>query len=180
MRKNEFIEKMNNYIAYAQGEHKNDGANGTSYEMAVKVALGNYNGQLKSKAGTMDTRKGGHSVEIKSGCGELATLNENGEIITTIFKRDIIIYAPFYEAGDDVFCTSYVLTTEDFFSALEKANLIRTKVSSAMNKKKQNGEPWYYDRMAIQSFKNSQKATDRWLDALEECGMDLKSWLEEL
>lgn len=180
MRKNEFIEKMNNYITYAQGEHNNDGANGTSYEMAVKFALGNYKGQLKSKAGIVDTRKGGYSVEIKSGCGELATLDEDGKIINTVFKRDIIVYAPFYEAGDDVFSTSYVLTTEDFFKALEEANLIRTKVSSAMNKKKQNGEPWHYDRMAIQSFKNSQKAINRWLNALEEYGMDLKSWLEEL
>lgn len=180
MKKTEFIEKMNNYITYAQGEHNNDGANGTSYEMAIKLALGNYKGQLKSKAGIVDTRKGGYSVEIKSGCGELATLNENGEIINTVFKRDIIIYAPFYEAGDDVFLTSYVLTTDDFFEALEQAHLIRTKVSSAMNKKKQNGEPWYYDRMSIQSFKNSQKAIDRWLNALDEYGVDLKSWLEEL
>ena len=180
MKKNDFLTKVSNYVAYAQGEHRNDGANGTSYEMAVKVALGNCNGQLKSRAGIVDTRKGGYSIEIKSGCGELATLNEDGEIVSTVFKRDIIVYAPFYEAGDDVFCTSYVLTTEDFFKALEEARLIRTKVSSAMNKKKQNGETWYYDRMSIQSFKNSQKATDRWLDALEMYGTDLRSWLEEL
>lgn len=180
MRKSEFLEKVNNYTAYAQSENRNSGANGTSYEMSVKLALGNYKGQLKSKAGVVDTRKGGYSIEVKSGCGELATLDENGKIINTVFKRDIIIYSPFYEAGDDVFQSSYVLTTEDFFKALEEARLIRTKVSSAMNKKKQNGEAWYYDRMSIQSFKNSQKATNRWLDALETYGTDLKSWLEEL
>lgn len=180
MKKAEFIERMNNYIEYAKGEHNNDGANGTSYEMAVKLALGNYKGQLKSKAGIVDTRKGGYAVEIKSGCGELATLDENGKIINTVLKRDIIIYAPFYEAGDDVYSTSYVLTTEDFFEALEQAHLIRTKVSSAMNKKKQNGEPWHYDRMSIQSFKNSQRAMNRWLNALEEYGTDLASWLEQL
>lgn len=188
MSKKDFLEKVSAYTEYAKNVDvhtmpkagTNSGCHGVSYELAVKVAMCNYGSKGKAKAGAVDTRKAGYNVEIKSGCGELATVDADGKIISTVFKSDIVVYAPFYEPEDDVFGVSYVMTTEDFFGALEQAGLIRKKVSSAMNKKKQAGESWHYDRLAIQSYTNSKKATARWLDALEEYGMSLDEWLDSI
>lgn len=185
MKKNEFIAKVNAYNEYAKSvdchvkpeKGMANGADGRSYEITVKLYLGNYK-SFVAGAGKADTTKKGLKIEIKSGCGELGVLDVNGKLKSMVKKSDYVFYSPFYTAGDTVEESTYVLTSEDFFTALEEAGLIRKKVSSSMNKVKKSGGDWYYDRLAIQSYMNSKKALNRWLDALDTYGMTVEDWKE--
>lgn len=182
MKKDDFLKAVSNYEDFARtvNAHSKDahnGAWGTLLELEIKKSLNNTR-QLKSGAGKVDTRKKGFKIEIKSACGELATLDENGEMVTSIFKNDFIIYAPFYEPDDDIFTCCYVLTIDGFKKALESANMIRQKMSTNMSKRKKAGLPYYNDRLAIQSFTNSKKKTAAWLTALDENGISLEEWFE--
>lgn len=188
-RQKEAFERLNNYMAYATrvDVHQvptkgvNSGANGRAFEQAVKVALHNYRSKGITAANRADTIKkiDGviQSIEIKQGAGELATLNEYGEIVTTIFKRDLIVYAPEYEASDNVLQTAYVMSTNTFMKVLDEAGLIRYKKTSSMTKR--DKEEQYNDRMAIQTFTNSQKKLNLFYDLLEENGAKLGTWLKE-
>lgn len=188
-KQDEFIEKLRVYQAYTDTQSgkihdvptqgTNCGAEGRCFEMAVKAYLGNYRSKGVAKAGYTDTRKFGQSIEIKSGCGELGIVNENGDIIKTVFRHNIIIYTPDYQAGDDVGKTSYVLTTSNFLQALSECELIRYKTSTFMSRQKAQGLPFYKDRIAIQSFRNSNRKSDLWLDALENYGISLEKWVAE-
>ena len=182
MKKDEFLKAVSNYENFAKtvNAHSKDahnGAWGTLLELEIKKSLNNTR-QLKSGAGKVDTRKKGFKIEIKSACGELATLDENGNMVTSVFKNDLIIYAPFYEPDDDIFTCCYVLTIDGFKKALESANMIRQKMSTNMSKRKKAGLPYYNDRLAIQSFTNSKKRTAAWLTALDENGISLEEWFE--
>lgn len=187
MRKAEFLKKIESYTEYAKNTNvhvkptkdTNSGAWGRLYEMLAKENLDNYR-TLVSAAGKFDTTKKGYKIEIKSGCGELGVLDVNGKLKSVVKKSDYVFYSPFYAPGDTFEESTYVLTSEDFFTALEEAGLIRDKVSSAMNKKKQAGENWYPDRKAIQSYMNSKKALNRWLDALDTYGMTVEEWKEKV
>ena len=186
MRKNNFekqLERLNTKAEsinpYIRPTKKVDsGINGKLFEAEIKKALSNTNGKAVSSPTRADSRKWGMSHEIKTGCGELAILDENGDVVKWVFNSDIIIYAPFFEAGDDVEMCSYVLRPDDFHKALIEANLIRKKVSTPMNSEKQEGNEWYYDRMAIQTYKNSNKAINRWYDALEKYGIPFGDYLK--
>ena len=153
------------------------GVNGKLFEAEVKKALNNTKGKAVSSQMRIDTMKWNMRHEVKSGCSELAMLDENGNIIKWVFNSDVIIYAPFFEAGDDVKMCSYVLKPEDFHKALVEANLIRLKATTPMIKRKKSGEEWFYDRMAIQSYK-SNRAINRWYDALEKYGIPLGEYLK--
>ena len=182
MKKEEFLKELSGYENFARtvDVHKRDahsGAWGTLLELEIKKSLNNTR-QLKSGAGKVDTRKKGLKIEIKSACGELATLDENGKMITSIFRNDLVIYAPFYEPDDDIFTCCYVFTIDGFKRALESANMVREKMSTNMCKRKKAGMTYYNDRLSIQSFTNSKKRTAAWLTALDENGISLADWFE--
>ena len=182
MKKEEFLKEVSGYENFARtvNAHARDahnGAWGTLLELEIKKSLGNTR-QLKSGAGKVDTRKKGLKIEIKSACGELATLDESGKMITSIFKNDLVIYAPFYEPDDDIYTCCYVLTIDGFKRALESANMVREKMSTNMCKRKKAGMTYYNDRLSIQSFTNSKKRTAAWLAALDENGISLADWFE--
>lgn len=191
MKRQEQIEKLRKelgkYAEYAilNNAHQipkkgiNSGSDGRLYEPLVKLSLGNYRFNGVAKAGYTDTRKLGELFEIKQGCGELGVIDEKGEIVSSVFSKDMIIYAPDYRVGDDVRYVSWVFTTTSFFQALESCGLIRVKTSSYMNRRKQEGMEWYPDRIAIQSYKNSRKKFEAWQDAMEKYGKPLDEWLEE-
>ena len=173
-RLNAKAESINPYVRPTK--QIDSGVNGKLFEAEVKKALNNTRGKVVSAQTRVDTTKWNMRHEIKSGCGELAVLDENGNIKKWVFNSDIIIYAPFFEAGDDVKMCSYVLKPEHFHKALIEANLIRLKATTPMIKRKKSGEEWFYDRMAIQSYK-SNRAINRWYDALEKYGIPLGEYL---
>ena len=190
MKKQETIKKVNEYLRYANSvdvhviptKKVNSGAHGRAYEQAVKLAMGNYRFNGIANPGAVDTIKKVNgkkaTFEIKSGCGELANLDANGNIINSVFKRDYIIYSPEYTPTMNVLKSSYVLTGCDFLDALRECNLIRFKKSSNMTK--QPKELQYNDKMAIQSFTNSNKKLNQWYDALATYGTRLDKWIEKM
>lgn len=198
MKKIEFVAKATQYTEYAKtvDVHQkptvgvNSGAHGATFEMAVKMALGNTKGNhLKSKAGNVDTRKKRQNVEIKSGAGELAKINELGKVSGLIngfydlesdelqienIAKGWVIYAPEYTPGQNVENVSYVMTAEDFVKAILQAGMLRKKLSTA-GKKSGKTAP---DRLTLQSFTNSIKKSNAWYDALEDFGMGFSEWVE--
>ena len=189
MKKQETIKKVNEYLTYAKNvnvhviptKKVNSGAHGRAYEQAVKLAIGNYRFNGIANPTAVDTTKKINgkkaTFEIKTGCGELGNLDVNGNIINSVFKRDYIIYSPEYTPEMDVLKASYVLKGCDFLDALRECGLIRYKKSSNMIK--QPKELQYNDKMAIQSFTNSNKKLNQWYDALATYGTRLDKWLSE-
>ena len=126
------------------------GSIGKLYEAHVKAFLGNTRGALVSAQGRVDTRFHGYAVEVKQGASGLEMFFD-GHVI------DYVVYCPDFQIGDDVTRVSYVLTRDGFVEALEQAGMIRTKRGS-------DG----IERKAMQSYKNSNKKYNAWLDALDE------------
>lgn len=204
MKKIEFVGKVNEYTEYAKTvnvhqkpiEGVNSGAHGTTFEMAVKVELGNVHGNhLKSKAGRVDTTYKRQSIEIKSGAGELCKINEDGtisglfkglyipenketkqeeQILIESYSNGYVVYAPEFEPGDAVKQIAYAMTVENFVKAVISAGMLRKKTST-FSRRKGKTNP---DRLTLQSFRNSIKKTDAWYDALENYGMTFGEWLE--
>ena len=191
MRKTEKLNMIANYCTYAakvnvhQKVHKglNCGADGRAFEMVIKAAMGNFRFDGVAKAGRTDTTKkiDGKQVtfEIKTGCGELGILDESGNIVKTCLTADYVIYAPQVFHDSDYLKQAYVMSAEDFIQGLSDCGLVRRKASSNMNTRKKNGQDWYYDRLAIQSFLNSGKATDRMYEMLDTHGVRYDKWLKE-
>lgn len=183
MLKNEFLEKITKYLEYAKSvdvhqkpeKGLNSGAWGRAYEQIAKEYFHVYD-SLVSSAGKFDIETERFKIEIKTGCGELGVVDEHGNMTSIIKECDYVFYSPFYAPGDTFEESTYVLTSKAFFDALETAGMIRPKASSLMTRRKQMGEPWYYDRKSIQSYMNSKKKLNCWLDALEEFGMTVEEW----
>lgn len=156
------------------------GLHGKDFETQVKYLLGNTNGRCISRNGRIDTRKTINgkltTIEIKSGCGEIATLNEFGETVTSILNSDLIIYAPEYSPEYSVEQQAFVLEVDDFMEVLNNCGLTRLKKSSAQYKLDENEQ--FYDKMTIQSFTNSQRKTNLFYDYLEQYPT-LKEWKEQ-
>lgn len=176
---NDYAMKVNPHVIPTKGI--SSGTHGRAFEASVKVFFGNYrfsgivakagkNDMIKKIDGTMA------SFEIKTGCGELATLDENGDIISTVFTKDYIVYCPEYDPSIPAEFQSYVLTADNFFDAVKSAGLIRRKKSSAMCKRP--AELQYYDKLAIQTFTNSNKKYDCFLEMLEFHGESLVKFIE--
>lgn len=159
----------------------NSGAHGNAFERAVKLELGNYRFKGTAKRGHYDSTKkidgNRYRIEIKQGAGELATLDENGNIIHSELTADLFIYAPEYDPNFDVIYQAYVLTTDNFIACIKAARLTRLKKSTAQYRRPEDER--YYDRLAIQTFTNSKKAMERLYNALEEYGQPLNKWLVE-
>lgn len=203
------IEQVKKYAEYAKAEqiHQqalkdceiNFGAAGRCCEMLVKLALNNYNFKGVSEPAKTDTVKKVNgklaSIEIKTACGEIATIT-NGEFkisserTTAEYRNncfdtakirnkattaDYVVYIPEPDLDFPVEYQAYVLTGKDFEYILKSLGLIRFKQST--NGKNQGYD--FYDRFAIQSFKNSKKKYEGFYSMLEELGTSLDLWIEE-
>lgn len=161
-----FMDVMKGYSVKAKGCHVrptkgvDNGAGGKLAETFVKMLLENTRGKGISPAGKgYDTIKKINgkmtTVEIKSGCGELARIIDG----VPVFKSaKYICYCPISGITD---IKSYrVFKTETFISLLEGAGLLRLKISTAEYKtaKLENRQP-KHDRITIQTFSTSAKKT---------------------
>ncbi len=166
--KKDLIARMDNYIEWAgkQNPHVvptkeiSSGSHGRAFEVAIKKALGNYRSKdLVAMPGKADTiKKFGNAmvrIEIKSGCGELAQLDAQGNICKSILDSDVVIFCPYFIPKRDATIQSYVMPSTTFYTILKELGLIRFKKSTAMTKAPKEAQ--YYDRMTIQSFRNSAK-----------------------
>lgn len=179
MKKNEIINNFVNYRNYTITNNchvkptkgVNSGNAGRTAELAVKLALNNYRG---AKGVTGATRKDTFktldgivtSFEIKSGCGVLANIDENGNYYGTMLKSEYVIYIPEYNPLLPVTIQAYVLLVQDFIEILQEVGLIRLKMSGAQYNNGQRKEGAFYDRLTIQTFNNSKKKTAQLYDAL--------------
>ena len=179
MKKTEIINNFVNYRNYTKANNChvkpttgiNSGNEGRTVELAVKLALDNYRGaQAISAATRKDTFKSLDGVktsfEIKSGCGVLANIDENGNYYGTMLKSEYVIYVPEYDINLPVTCQAYVLLVEDFIEILQEIGLIRLKMSGAQYCNGQRKEGAFYDRLTIQTFKNSKRKTALLYEAL--------------
>lgn len=179
MKKNEIITNFANYRNYTQNTNyktkpikgTNSGCGGRTFEYACKLAIGNYKGAAHiSAAKQKDTFKSldgdKASFEIKSGCGVLANIDENGKYYGAMMKSEYVIYCPDYDENLPVYCQAYVLPVQDFIDILQDLGLIRLKMSGAQYANGERKSGAFYDRLTIQSFKNSKKKTAAFYDAL--------------
>ena len=185
------------YLAYAMtvDVHKkpqrgtNSGAEGRAFERAVNFYLGLYDRSEKVQgAGMFDSVKYGIingkkkriSIEVKTGAGTLATLDENGNILTSpLFKSDFVAYTPQFYPDLDLENQVLFFETSVFIDILKKHGLIRRKISGKMNAQKKSGGNWYYDILSIQSFKNSKKKYRAFTSDLFFEGMPFNDFVEE-
>lgn len=180
MTKKEIINNFINYRNYAINTNynvkptkgTNSGCGGRTFEYAVKLALGNIKGAAHISAAaqkdTVKTLEGlKKSFEIKSGCGVIANINESGEYYGAMLKSDYTIYCPEYDETAPVFVQAYVIPTTDFIAMLQDLGLLRLKMSGAQYENGAKKDGAYYDRLTIQSFKNSKRKTAALYEALE-------------
>lgn len=185
------------YLAYAMTAdiHKkpqrgtNSGAEGRAFERSVNFYLGLYDRSEKVQgAGAFDSVKYGIingkkkriSIEVKTGAGTLATLDENGNILTSpLFKSDFVAYTPQFYPNLDLENQVLFFETSVFIDILKKHGLIRKKISGKMNTQKKSGGNWYYDILSIQSFKNSKKKYHAFTSDLFFEGMTFNDFVEE-
>lgn len=160
------------------------GKDGQVFEYMVKLAIGNTNFIGIAKQGEVDTRKKIDDkmlkIEIKQGAGELATLNRDGSIKTSILKSDLIIVTPIYSLKKpDVLECAYVFDTEDFINLVDELGLIRYKTSSNQLRKAKSDSSYikYHDKMTLQTLSNSPTRLGEYEEALAEYGIRLDKWL---
>lgn len=179
-----FMNVMKDYSVKAKGCHVkptkgiDNGAGGKLAETFIKLLLENTRGRGVSAAGSgYDTMKKIHgkmaTIEIKSGCGELAKI-VNG---IPVFKTaKYICYCPI-SGITDIKCYK-VFETEVFISLLENAGLIRLKTSTAEYRtaKIENRLP-KHDRLTIQTFSNSAKKMAL-MDDIMSMGMSVNSFFD--
>ena len=185
------------YLAYAEAvnvhqkptEGINNGAEGRAFERAINYEFGLLDRSKSVQgAGIFDTvkyatingKKKRISIEDKTGAGTLATLDENGDILTSPFlKSDFVVYTPRFYPSYDVKKQALFFETAVFLDILKKHGLIRKKVSGKMNTQKKRGGNWYYDILSIQSFKNSKKKYHAFTQDLFFEGMTFNDFIEE-
>jgi hypothetical protein len=152
-------------------------------ELAIKTAIKKINGEFKT-------------IEVKVGCGELATILSkefklmNGKRTTAEFRNakfdelpkrnncfesDFVVYLPEPDLDFPVEYQAYVLDTSDFEWILRSMGMIRYKQTTEL--KNRGGD--YYDRFAIAEFKNSEKRYNGFYQLIEEYGTSFDLWLEE-
>lgn len=155
-----------------------NGAGGKLAEIFIKLLLENTRGKGISPAGVgYDTMKKIHgkmaTVEIKSGCGELARMIEG---VPVYKSAKYICYCPI-SGITDIKCYK-VFETNTFISLLENAGLIRMKISTAEYKAaKIENRPPKHDRITIQTFSNSAKKTAL-MDDILSMGMSVNEFFD--
>lgn len=164
MNKKEYFEALAGFKDYAnsvniyhkpiKGESCHFGAVGYVYQGEVGVFLGFTRGQLGHRKGDEDNRadfiSGGLCLETKHNCSMV-------DVLFSRKKVDYVSYCPDYRVGDPVELVSYVMSKDNFITVLEKAGLLREKVDSKG-----------CHHVAIQSYKNSKKKYELFLDLLDE------------
>lgn len=186
------IDKINAYRDYAKHHNcyvtpkkgTNSGSDGRMNELAVKMCLNNYrfNGIVAS-AKSIDTTKkiNGKMVkfEIKTGCGTLAVIDRNGDIVTSpTLKSDYIIYTPEYLNSQPVCKQAFVFPVQVFLMVLNDCGLLRYKYSGQQYEINKNGEKVrkadaYHDKLTIQTYLNSKKKTALFYSKIAEYGIRL-------
>lgn len=189
MTKKEFIEKTAKYANYASGFDfrqvgVNNGSIGRLVEAVAKIGFKNFRGRLVSAQGRIDTYKNVNgkrcTFEIKTGSGELATLNPDGSIKKSVFNNDYVIYcyrleidfsADFSEIVEQIIEQLYIINMNDFKDLLDDLNLIGAKYSSAMTKKP--APQRYYDKLSIKpmSAEKRTKCRENFINAYESIGI---------
>lgn len=177
-----FMSMMKGYSEKAKNCHikptkgVDNGAGGKLAEAFIKMLLENTKGKCVSSAGSgYDTKKKIQgkmaTVEIKSGCGELAKIIDGNPIFKS---AKYICYCP-YSGITDI--KGYrVFETDTFISLLENAGLIRLKISTAEYKAARIEErPPRHDRITIQTFSNSAKKTAL-MDEIMSVGMSINDF----
>ena len=183
----EYAERVNVHQKPVEGV--NSGAEGRAFERAINYEFGLLDrSKSVQNAGAIDTvkyatingKKKRISIEDKTGAGTLATLNENGDILTSpLFKSDFVVYTPQFYPSYDVKKQALFFETSVFLDILKNNGLIRKKTSGLMSVIKKNGGAWYYDIMSIQSFKNSKKKYRAFTTDLFFEGMTFDDFVEE-
>ena len=162
-----------------QGDGIDRGRVGKTFESAVKTFLGNFVKAAISKQGKDDctiTRANKKRVacEIKSGAGELASIDANGTIHWGFNLNGMFIYAPVYDATQPVETQAFVFeNAQDFITMLTDANLTRFKYSTAMNRKPK--EARFHDKITIQSLSSTGRY-NKMYDICEQYGTLLANW----
>ena len=185
------------YLAYAEAvnvhqkptEGINSGAEGRAFERAINYEFGLLDRSKSVQgAGVFDTvkyatingKKKRISIEDKTGAGTLATLDENGDILTSpLLKSDFVVYTPRFYPTYDVKKQALFFETAVFLDILKNNGLIRKKTSGKMTAQKKSGANWYYDIMSIQSFTNSKKKFQAFTSDLFFEGMTFDDFVEE-
>lgn len=191
MKKRDVLEARNAYkaetIAMSDAVHTRPvlgdgidrGREGKTFEGEVKSYIGNYSKATISKQGKTDctiTLSNGKRVkcEIKNGGGELATINADGTMKWGFSLGGMFIYAPVYDATQPVEKQAYVFeSAETFVNGLADRNLIRSKYSTAMNRRAKADR--YHDKITIQSLSSAGRY-NKMYDYCEECGTLLANW----
>lgn len=191
MKKQDVIKARNNYKAETiamsnviftkpvQGDGIDRGRVGKTFESAVKSFFGNFVKAAISKQGKDDctvTRSNKKRVacEIKSGAGELASVNANGIIHWGFNLNGMLVYAPVYDATQPVERQAYVFeSAAEFITLLTEANLTRFKYSTAMNRKPK--EARFHDKITIQSLSSAGRY-NKMYDICEQYGTLLANW----
>lgn len=161
------------------GDGIDRGRNGKTFESEVKSYLKNFKKAEISRQGVNDgtiTLSNGKRVpyEIKNGGGELATINANGTMKWGFNLKGLFFYAPVYDATQPVEKQAYVFeSAETFVNGLADRNLIRSKYSTAMNRRAKADR--YHDKITIQSLSSAGRY-NKMYDYCEECATLLANW----
>lgn len=126
-------------------------------------------------------------IEIKQGGSQTATLDEEGNIVTSeIRKSDFVCYHPRFipEVGKDPVdiatreCVFF--TRDEFFDILARFNALRLKVNGTQEKNRKAGLPYYKNAEAIQSMYNKKSLGrfNAWCDTLYFEGMDFQTFCQ--
>ena len=187
MKKSENLRKVKAYIEYAKSldvhqvptKGVNSGAIGRALEMKIKNDLGNYHFNGISSSRRNDTMKNGYKIEIKTAAGELANIDEYGNITSPLFSSDYIIYAPFPCLDFELDKMFIVCKADEFYTRVQEANITRLKMSTAMSKNVflADDEKWK-DRISLQF--NSVKKENALLDILDEIGIGYEEFKLEV
>lgn len=167
------------YTRPVLGDGVDRGRVGKTFESAVKTFLGNFIKAAISKQGKDDctvtrSTKKRMACEIKSGAGELASIDANGAIHWGFNLNGLFIYAPVYDATQPVERQAYVFeNAQDFITMLTDANLTRFKYSTSMNRKPK--EARFHDKITIQSLSSAGRY-NKMYDICEQYGTLLANW----
>lgn len=178
MTKKDNLKMVRDYVAYAKTVdiHQtptkgiNSGVVGRALEMIIKNDLNNYNFNGVASTGRNDTTKKGYKIEIKTGAGELATIDRDGKIKSPLFSSDYIIYAPYADLDLELNQMFIVCDANEFYRRVTELGLTRLKMSTAMHRNSclEDSEKWK-DRISLQF--NSGKKEGLLFDLLDEIGM---------
>lgn len=161
-----------------------DGRIGKQFEGYCKLLIGNVNGKVVSAAGDLDTRKRMKdgtwaTFEMKTGCGNLGTLDRAGNLVTTCLNADYMVYCYRFDTNEPVETQAYVLPMAEFVEVLNAFNLIYRKYSTPMEKRPVAER--YYDVLGIQQMSSDRrrKCREGFITMIEERGTRYDLFVEE-